>query len=241
MLQKVLGGRGWRVVAGAVVALALPLLLIGANLQFMVNGGWLYSYNWWRNGIPEASRIEKPQLDRAARTIKAYFATPQSEVLLDVRVDYQGQRDVPVYRDKEVLHMRDVKTLVRGFLSAGLWSGITVFAVSAALAFRLRRGFWTYMTQVARWSAIGTVAAVVIIGAASLINFGAVFTLFHQLGFSNSLWQLDYGDYLLVMFPEQFWFEATLLLGVLIVAEFAGLYLALRWLRGRNDRRMMTP
>ena len=222
-----------RIIAGAVIALALPLLLIGANLQFMMNSGWLYSYNWWRNGIPEQTGIEKPELDRAARTIKAYFATPQSDELLDVRVR-SGGRDVSLYNDREVLHMRDVKTLVRGFLAAGLWAGVSALAVSAAAAVSLRRQFWRFCAGAVKWSAIGSVAAVVIIGAASLINFDAVWTLFHQLGFANNLWQLSaYTDYLVIMFPQQFWSEATLLLGALIVAEFLGLYLAVRWVRGR--------
>ncbi len=232
--------RSWRPVTAALIALALPLLLIGANLQLLLNSGWLYSYNWWRNGVPERSGIEKPELDRAARTIKAYFDTPQSQELLDVRVS-SGGRDVAIYTDREILHMRDVKTLVRGFLAAGLWSGVAVVVLSAAAAAALRRRYWAFAAQAVKWSAAGTVLAIVTIGVASVINFGAVFTLFHRLGFANDLWQLDYGDYLLLMFPERFWFEATLLLGALIVCEFAGLYLAVTWLKNRAERGVPSP
>lgn len=216
----------FRTVVGTVIALALPLLLIGANLDMLTNSGWLYSYNWWRNGIPETTGIERPELNRAATQIKAYFATAQSEELLDVRVK-AGQREQSLYNDREVLHMRDVKTLVRGFWSAAEWSGAAmVIMVVAGLFVVGRRRFWDLFATAVRWSAVGSLAAVAVLAVAALINFGALFNLFHVLSFANDLWQLSsYTDYLLIMFPERFWLESTLLLGGLIVAEYAALWL----------------
>jgi integral membrane protein (TIGR01906 family) len=221
-----------KAIAAATLALALPLIFVGASLDLLVNSGWLYSYNWWRNDIPARTAIAKPELDRAARTIKAYFDTPQSEFLLDVQVN-SGGRDVRIYTDREILHMRDVKTLLRGFLSAGLWAGVAAAVTCVAYFLVLGRRFWPLLASAVRWSAVVTVAAVVIIGAASVINFGAVFTLFHELGFTNQLWQLNSGDYLLLMFPERFWFEATLILGAMIVAQFALALLLTRWFAKR--------
>jgi integral membrane protein (TIGR01906 family) len=224
------GERLPRLVTALVIALALPFLLIGANLDLLTNSGWLYSYNWWRNSIPEATGLEKSELDGAAKQIKTYFSTPQSEGLLDVKVKF-GQQEVSLYSDREILHMRDVKTLLRGFWSAGQWSGVAVSAGAAAGLAVLRGRFWRVAATAAGWSAIGSGVAILVIGAAALINFGALFRLFHVLSFANDLWRLSpFTDYLIIMFPQRFWLEATLLLGVLTVAEFAGLWLVLRWI-----------
>lgn len=225
------GRRVFRAAAGTVIALALPLLLIGASLDMLTNSGWLYSYNWWRNGIPGTTGIERSELNRAAREIKAYFAAPQTDELLDVRVKV-GQRERPLYNDREILHMRDVKTLIRGFWSAAEWSG-TAIVVTLALGLTvLKRRFWELFGTAVKWSALGSLAAIVVLGTAALINFGALFNLFHVLSFANDLWQLSsLTDYLLIMFPERFWLEATLLLGALIAAEYAGLWLLAKRLR----------
>lgn len=221
------------VAACIVIAVALPLVLIGANLDLLVNSGWIYSYNWWRNGIPEQTGLGTDELDRASRTIKAYFNSPPSPELLDVRAR-SSESERSLYNDREVLHMRDVKTLVQGFWAAGGWSATAIGVAFAAGLMATRRRSWRALARAVRWSATGSVVAIVVIGAASLVNFSAVFGLFHVLSFTNDLWQLSSeSDYLLIMFPQRFWLEATLLLGALMVAEFAGVWLATRWLRTR--------
>jgi len=127
-----------------------------------------------------------------------------------------------------------VQTLVQGFWAAGGWSAVAIGVAFAVGLMAMRRRFWGVLAGAVRWSATGSVIAIVVIGAASLVNFSAVFGLFHVLSFANDLWQLSSrSDYLLIMFPERFWLEATLLLGALIAAELAGVWLATRWLRTR--------
>ena len=41
--------------------------------------------------------------------------------------------------------------------------------------------------------------------------FEQLFLLFHRLSFANDLWILNpYTDYLLILFPGPFWFDATM-------------------------------
>ena len=48
-------------------------------------------------------------------------------------------------------------------------------------------------------------------GAAAAIAFPWLFWIFHLVSFSNDLWLLDpRTDYLLIMFPLGFWFDATM-------------------------------
>ena len=49
-----------------------------------------------------------------------------------------------------------------------------------------------------------------------------MFTQFHFLSFTNDLWMLDpRNDYLIIMFPQQFFFEATVFIGALTTINFA--------------------
>jgi integral membrane protein (TIGR01906 family) len=61
------------------------------------------------------------------------------------------------------------------------------------------------------WSTALMVALVVLVGVLSLMDFEALWTRFHQIAFRNDLWQLDPSrDYLIMLFPEPFWFTATI-------------------------------
>ena len=77
-----------------------------------------------------------------------------------------------------------------------------------------------------------------VVGLASLVSFRPLFTLFHQLSFSNELWQLDPAtSYLVRMFPLGFWRDATLLIGLasvvqaLFLAAVGGVYFLLPFRR----------
>ncbi len=64
-----------------------------------------------------------------------------------------------------------------------------------------------------------TLGILVALGVGSAINFDALFLRFHFLAFTNDLWQLDpTRDYLIMLFPEGFWFDAGILLGVATTA-----------------------
>ena len=84
-----------------------------------------------------------------------------------------------------------------------------------------------YLASWLRWTALVWGIAVLVVLFASLINFGWVFTLFHQLSFANDLWQLDpFRHWLLLLFPQRFFFEATLILAALAILQYVIAYVA---------------
>jgi integral membrane protein (TIGR01906 family) len=61
------------------------------------------------------------------------------------------------------------------------------------------------------WSTGLMVGLVVLVAVLSLLDFDALWTRFHQIAFRNDLWLLDpRTDYLIMLFPEPFWFTATI-------------------------------
>jgi integral membrane protein (TIGR01906 family) len=61
----------------------------------------------------------------------------------------------------------------------------------------------------------------VVFGIAASVGFDSLFLKFHQLSFANDFWRLDpRTDYLVRIFPQRFWFDATVwvMIRVIVVA-----------------------
>ena len=221
---------------GVVFASVLPVFLIAINVGYITDSDWLYTYNWWRNGIPERTGLPIEELDSAADQVKEYFRNDAER--LDVRVN-TTRGVISLFDEREVLHMIDVKDLMRYVAAVSVWTGI-VLALCAAFGLAIRRrNFFSSLSRWLRWCALVwgiLIAAVVVI---AIIDFTWIFTQFHLLSFANDLWQLDpFRHYLLLLFPERFFLEATLFIPLLTVIEFAGLYVGARLMEIRysNDQ-----
>ena len=65
-----------------------------------------------------------------------------------------------------------------------------------------------------------TVALLVVIGLAALVNFDWIFLWFHRLFFTSDTWVFNPAtDYLIMMFPAGFFYDAALFIAGANVAE----------------------
>ena len=90
-------------------ATAFLLFLVTSNVRWAFNTVELYELGFSRNNVASTSGLTDAQLSEAATQIRDYFNS--SEELLDVRISVVGGV-VPLFDQREVLHMRDVKELV---------------------------------------------------------------------------------------------------------------------------------
>ena len=79
------------------------------------------------------------------------------------------------------------------------------------------------------------------LGLGALFNFDQLFLQFHLLSFTNEFWQLDPAkDYLIMLFPGGFWYDAALFCALatvglaIILGGMAGGYLV--FTRRRTER-----
>jgi integral membrane protein (TIGR01906 family) len=87
-------------------------------------------------------------------------------------------------------------------------------------------GFYIYIKSGISWLMkclqVGAVVTVAFLGSVmlwALIDFNSIFYFFHILSFSNDLWLLDPAtDYLIMMFPEGFFFDSAILMVATIIA-----------------------
>jgi hypothetical protein len=138
-----------------------------------------------------------------------------------------GDGGPPFLDAAEASHLRDVRVVLFGLL---LILG-TAGAVLTVGFVRARRSAWF-------WAAVGTGAAIVVmgflaIGAVLLVAFDAAFTLFHLVFFPGGNWSFDPTRQRMVqLYPTPFWeYAAASLAAFSMAAGLAVLWIARRRLR----------
>jgi integral membrane protein (TIGR01906 family) len=193
----------------------LPLLMISVSLRALVTDRDFLLRGFQDNQVSITTGLDQPQLERIADAFVAYFQAPPGQIQMQVTVRGQSR---PLFNDREVQHMEDVQALIQWFLRMGIVAGAVVVLrlVLAVVADRSPVPLGREML----WSTGLMVGVVVLVGVLSLIDFDTLWTRFHQVAFRNDLWQLDPSrDYLIMLFPEPFWFTATVRLAMTIAAQ----------------------
>ncbi len=118
----------------------------------------------------------------------------------------------PLFNDRELSHMHDVKNVVHPVL----WVGYGVWLIILGVGLWARFGGWwaNYVSSIRRGGWL-TVGMVVVIGIFAAISFWQFFTIFHELFFTGDSWQFLFSDTLIRLFPMRFWQDAFLFAGSL--------------------------
>ena len=208
-----------RIAAWIFVAIT-PLLLITSSARLVINLPALYSYGFDRYDIPERTRIERHDLIAAGKQIRDYFNNNETDLI--IRTYIGGVLTESLYNAREIHHMRDVKALVQGVYLVQTLT-ILYITIYTAAGFAIRRSdFWGALAQNTRRGGVLTLIIVVTTAVLALVGFNRLFLLFHIISFSNDFWMLDpRRDYLIAMFPQGFFFDATMLIA-LITTTAAG-------------------
>ncbi|HTD79115.1 MAG TPA: TIGR01906 family membrane protein, partial [Chloroflexota bacterium] len=196
----------------------VPLLLISTSLRGLVTDRALILRGFEDNRVDLTTGLDRPQLERVADAFVAYFQGPPGRLQMQVNVRGQPR---PLFNEREVEHMQDVQALIQLFLRLQLVAAAAV-VVRVLVAVGLDRSTVPIGRELL-WSAGLVVALVALVGVLSLIDFTELWTRFHQIAFRNDLWQLDpNSDYLIMLFPEPFWYTATIRMAVTVALETIG-------------------
>ena len=194
-----------KIAARWLFVLCLPVLLITASIAICVNLPALYTRGFNRYHITQVTGLDMSQLQKAAAGLRDYFNNGQKYI--DIVVTKDGQ-PFTLFKPIEVDHLKDVKALFRldykGAAATLIY--VVLFTLAALFWWRDRRQLWKGM----RDGAILTLVLMIALGITIAVDFNGFFIEFHILSFSNSFWELNpLTDYLVMMFPEQFWSDAT--------------------------------
>lgn len=137
---------------------------------------------------------------------------PSEEVIYLLEDLRLPNSDDPLYNEREIGHMLDVKELTDAIRT--IW-WITAVLITLGLAFLLTQP----ALRPTGYRAIfqGGLATVIILAAIALfigVGWSIFFVQFHELLFPPGSWTFFYTDSLIRLFPEQFWFDIGVIMSV---------------------------
>jgi len=210
-------------------SLLVPVALIGTALRILLSPIFInIEYRMPYFPVDEYGFTQQDRLHWAPFALKYLVNSSDISYLGDLKFD----DGTPLYNERELSHMADVKKVVLGALS--VWTiSLIILAVLAIFA---NRGKWIpdYVSGLRRggmWMIGLAVALGLVAGVGIVINpevFWQFFTLFHKIFFTGDSWLFYFSDTLIRLFPMRFWEDAFLWAAILALGGGLGLAFGIR-------------
>ena len=167
------------------------------------------SIEYRRSGFPqdEFGFSTEERLEYGTRSIN-YVTSLQNLSLTELTAP-DGE---PLYRESELSHMADVRTVFQSARWA-LLGLIALIVVEFALTWRRPAAFRDLLYAL-RAGALASIVVYALLMILSLTVFDQVFYSFHQLFFAEGSWLFYTSDALIRLFPKQLWVDAFIVVGV---------------------------
>jgi integral membrane protein (TIGR01906 family) len=212
-------------IAGILLVLSIPVFLLLTNLYVFMSPAFV-RYEYRKANFPPSPGFTDEQRLMVADRALTYL---RSEAGIEMLGDLEGEEG-PLFREKELAHMADVKVVTRqAFLAHGFLGLLIAFSLGVLLVLRDTQP--RISTSLLRGSLL-TIALLVALVALVYLNFDWFFTRFHLVFFEGDSWIFNFSDTLIRLFPTRFWFDAASLWGLLTLGE-AVILGAAAWLSGR--------
>lgn len=211
------------------VTIFVPIALIGLGLRALLTPAFLQvEYNMPYFPPDSYGFTRADRLKWAPYALNYLVNSADISYLGDLKFD----DGTPLYNERELSHMQDVKRLTQNVLN--------VWYITLALLILL--GIWSWrgkwMQEFRRglmrggWLMVGLagiIGMIVLIGIAIDPNvFWNFFAGFHHLFFTGDSWLFLYSDTLIRLFPIRFWEDAFLFAAIIALGGGVGLGLGLR-------------
>ncbi len=186
--------------------LCLPVLLLTASVSIAANSPRLYTYGFEKYDVSQVTGLAPAELDKAARGLIAYFNS--GDEFIDLTLEKDG-KPFKLFNEREVSHLKDVKGLFRLVYLILLGTGVYALAFICMALF-----WWRDRRRLGQGLFFGgslTLLLMLALGLVIALDFDNFFLQFHLFSFANDFWMLDPArDYLIMLFPQGFWFDAAL-------------------------------
>ena len=220
MLKKII-----LTIARILLVLSIPVFLLLTNLYIFMSPTFL-RYEYGKADFPPSPGFTDEERLVVAERAVTYL---RSDAGIEILGDLEG-KEGPLFREKELAHMVDVKVVTgRAFLAHGLLGLVIAFSLGVVLVIRDTQ---TQISASLLQGSLLTIALLVALVALVYFNFNWFFTRFHLTFFEGDSWIFDFSDTLIRLFPTRFWFDAASLWGLLTLGEAVALG-GIAWLSGR--------
>jgi integral membrane protein (TIGR01906 family) len=148
----------------------------------------------------------------------------------DAGIDFLGGQRLadgsPLYTERELSHMDDVKQVIQAALR--IWEASLGILIGLGLAAWGAKWQNSYLRGLGRggWLTLGLIVFILI---NVFISFDTLFTVFHQIFFASNSWIFLYSDTLIRLFPIPLWQNGFIMVGLITFLGGALLAWAFGW------------
>ncbi|MBL0344440.1 TIGR01906 family membrane protein [Candidatus Villigracilis affinis] len=211
------------------VSLLTPIALIGAALRILLSPIYFnIEYRMPYFPVDEYGMTQEERLQWAPYAVEYLVNSADISYLGDL----QFENGAPLYNERELSHMADVKNVVIGALRVWYLSlGILILLAILAQRSRWMPDYLNGLRRGGMWMIGLAVALGLIAGIGITTNpdvFWEFFALFHAIFFEGDSWLFYYSDTLIRLFPIRFWQDAFLWAAILALGGGAGLAFGIR-------------
>ncbi|MDX1437379.1 MAG: TIGR01906 family membrane protein [Anaerolineales bacterium] len=205
-------------VAAWVVTLLVPVILVVAGVRLLMTPIFLEVEYRTPNFPEDRYGMTLDERLRWSRASLVYLTEWRDQAYLE---SLEFDDGTPIYNEREIRHVVDVQNVLRLIMQ--------VWLLSIGLA--VAGGIWAWLAD--WWPAFlhavgrGGLLTALLLGGGILfvlIAFGIFFVFFHQVFFQAGTWTFFYSDTLIRLFPERFWRDSFLVVGL-----FSGVSGLLLW------------
>lgn len=223
------------------IVLSIPIFLTLTNVRLLMSSAFA-RWEYGRPGFPTPAEVARlggtatgndgmvvpiEMRQHIVDTTLDYVKGAGDESLIAEDLAFENGRRV--YNQREVQHLTDVRVLVG---QVEIVHPLTLLIIVLGVGFLV----WTNRSSAAA-SALATgsgltIALIGVIGLTAGLAFRFFFVRFHRIFFEGETWLFPNTDTLIQIFPEKFWFDASLLIVLLTLVEAVTLgVVALMWVR----------
>lgn len=217
--------KGVHTIARILLVLSVPAFLLLTNLYIFMTPTFL-RYEYGKANFPPSPGFTDEERLMVADRAVTYL---RSDTGIELLGDLEGG-DGPLFNERELAHMVDVKVVTRqAFLAHGLLGLLIAFSLAILLVIRDTQ---PRISLSLLQGSLLTIALLLALVALVYLSFDWFFTQFHLAFFEGDSWIFAFSDTLIRLFPTRFWYDAASLWGVFTLGE-AVILGVVAWLSGR--------
>ena len=207
----------FRQIAALLFIVALPVALVTTSVRVAVNEPRLYEYATDHYNTTATTGIERSELLRASGELRDYFNNGEESIFVLVQKDGGPKK---LFSPRETAHLRDVKTLMQASFRVQEAAVLFVLAYIVFVFVWAKEGSFRSLAKQILTSGLVTLVVVGALGVVAVSGFEGAFNQFHVIAFDNDFWRLNPArDHLIQMFPEAFWQDVSIWVGLASLTE----------------------
>jgi len=216
------------------IAVTVPVILVADGLR-LVTGDWYVRAVYEHGGVPQDD-LGLSEKQRTALALTGLHSIRPDEKDGLALLDHARLPDGTLaFTSREIRHMSDVRTLLDRLYTLQIVAAVVTVALAVGLAFRPTRR--ALVPRAIRLGALLTLGLAALVGILSVVYWPAFSTPFHLLFFGESSWRFADTDTLRRLYPDRFWIDTAVVLGMLAVVQATVLwFLAGAWERRTQGR-----